>query len=1065
MVTESPLRMLSSLGMGGTLGENIRGPGMSIQDSYGEGFAKELGMLLRDQNLHESSERERELNLYRSGSAPPSVQGSLAAVGGMFGTGFEPSMDTRLGNGFTSEEDIRSNPAYLEYYYSHVNLNPRLPPPLISREDGRLVQRLQATGAGGHGGIGDRRKVRPFADGNSKSLFSTQPVLPTHREENESFSPRGLLRQSSAEWLEGGDDGLIGLSARGLGSRRKSFADVIQEGLGRSTPISGHFSRPPSRAAHDSDLDQITSSAEAQIAHLHDASLSPLSTSEVAIIEGLRSRSATPGLTRVQSVGAQSAQTFASAVGASLSRNPTPDPQLVKGGLANPGPIPSAGKFGISEKQKIVSHDSFNRFSTESPELAAALSAMNLASNGTSYTEDHKHLQSQIEQEILQTQDHLYHHQGVLNQSPHNLHLAKSQAELVKPPILKEAHHQSYSGLNQNSKGLVDVNMSSLNSASFTPNLYGAASAAAVSNGESSGQYQNHLSCFPNFGLGAYPANPMLMSPLMANYSLPGSLPPMYDNAAAAAAFAAASMESRATAGSLPGGTSEGNVDLQNLYRASAQMGAGYQMPIMDTLNMQHLQRTSEYTGRMATGVNDSAIPRNYAGGSYVDFLELQKAYLSALLAQQQSQYGMPYLGRNGNASSGYYGSPLGFSMPYAGSPSGSSVLPGSSMLPATSSGRHNDRNLRHPSGSKGSSGGLVGSWQPENGGDIDECYASLLEEFKNNKNRCSELSDIVGHVVEFSADQIGSRFIQQKLETASVEEKTMVFKEIFPQALVLMTDVFGNYVLQKFFEHGTVKQRRDLANLLSGHVLALSLQMYGCRVIQKAVEVVDIDQQTELVLELDGHIMRCVRDQNGNHVIQKCIECIPEDRIQFIISAFFNQVVTLSTHPYGCRVIQRVLEHCTDEKIQSIMMDEIMQSACTLAQDQYGNYVIQHVLEHGKPLDRAAVIKKLAGQIVQMSQQKFASNVIEKCLQFGGAAERQILIGEMLGTTDENEPLQAMMKDQFANYVVQKVLETCNDQQREFILSRIKVHLNALKKYTYGKHIVARVEKLITAG
>ena len=60
---------------------------------------------------------------------------------------------------------------------------------------------------------------------------------------------------------------------------------------------------------------------------------------------------------------------------------------------------------------------------------------------------------------------------------------------------------------------------------------------------------------------------------------------------------------------------------------------------------------------------------------------------------------------------------------------------------------------------------------------------------------------------------------------------------------------------------------------------------------------------------------------------------------------------------------------------------------------------------------------------------------------------------------------MQAMMKDQFANYVVQKVLETCDDQQRELILSRIKVHLNALKKYTYGKHIVARVEKLVAAG
>lgn len=52
-------------------------------------------------------------------------------------------------------------------------------------------------------------------------------------------------------------------------------------------------------------------------------------------------------------------------------------------------------------------------------------------------------------------------------------------------------------------------------------------------------------------------------------------------------------------------------------------------------------------------------------------------------------------------------------------------------------------------------------------------------------------------------------------------------------------------------------------------------------------------------------------------------------------------------------------------------------------------------------------IIKKLTGQIVQMSQQKFASNVVEKCLTFGNLEERQLLVNEMLGSTDENEPLQ----------------------------------------------------------
>lgn len=72
-----------------------------------------------------------------------------------------------------------------------------------------------------------------------------------------------------------------------------------------------------------------------------------------------------------------------------------------------------------------------------------------------------------------------------------------------------------------------------------------------------------------------------------------------------------------------------------------------------------------------------------------------------------------------------------------------------------------------------------------------------LLEEFRSrqNKGRRFELSDIRGAIVEFSSDQHGSRFTQEKLDTASEEEMKMVFEELLPSAISLMTDVFGNYV------------------------------------------------------------------------------------------------------------------------------------------------------------------------------------------------------------------------------------------------------------------------------
>ena len=110
----------------------------------------------------------------------------------------------------------------------------------------------------------------------------------------------------------------------------------------------------------------------------------------------------------------------------------------------------------------------------------------------------------------------------------------------------------------------------------------------------------------------------------------------------------------------------------------------------------------------------------------------------------------------------------------------------------------------------------------------------TLLDEVRNTKSYQLTLADIVGHVVEFSSDQHGSRFLQHKLETASENEIKPVFNELLPNTLTLSTDVFGNYVVQKLFEFGNENRRSLLGDQLVGHVLPLSLQMYGCRVVQK---------------------------------------------------------------------------------------------------------------------------------------------------------------------------------------------------------------------------------------
>ena len=93
----------------------------------------------------------------------------------------------------------------------------------------------------------------------------------------------------------------------------------------------------------------------------------------------------------------------------------------------------------------------------------------------------------------------------------------------------------------------------------------------------------------------------------------------------------------------------------------------------------------------------------------------------------------------------------------------------------------------------------------------------------------------------------------------------------------------------------------------------------------------------------------------------------------------------------------------------------------------------------------------------------RLASNVIEKCVAFASSVSRAALIESVLQVEANGvAPLVPMMKDQYANYVIQKMLDVVDESQRSLLVHAIQPHLDALRKYSYGKHIIAKVEKVL---
>ncbi|PWN44402.1 ARM repeat-containing protein [Ceraceosorus guamensis] len=380
---------------------------------------------------------------------------------------------------------------------------------------------------------------------------------------------------------------------------------------------------------------------------------------------------------------------------------------------------------------------------------------------------------------------------------------------------------------------------------------------------------------------------------------------------------------------------------------------------------------------------------------------------------------------------------------------------------------------------------------------------SALLEEFKSRglmggRARRFELEDLRGHLVEFSSDQHGSRFVQERMDSADQKQKDEVFEELKPAAKQLMVDVFGNYVIQKLFEHGTQEQRSALVADILGSILSLSLGTYGCRVVQKALDHVTPHEQLSMAEELREHVLQCVQDQNANHVVQKVLERVrPSSDVAFVAEAFRGRVGELAAHCYSCRVLQRIFEHC-EERMSRPLLEELHEEAKDLMRDQYGNYVIQWVLYKGQAADRDRIILQTKGQVLQLSKHKFASNVVEAVLRAASEQERRQLIEETLtlvdaslarlsaprsstavvnngngnengngngngnGSTSTLSQIPAavqMMTDQYANYVLQRVLELAPEEQHKKLQEAIRPHLATSRRH--AKHIAA-IERLL---
>lgn len=134
--------------------------------------------------------------------------------------------------------------------------------------------------------------------------------------------------------------------------------------------------------------------------------------------------------------------------------------------------------------------------------------------------------------------------------------------------------------------------------------------------------------------------------------------------------------------------------------------------------------------------------------------------------------------------------------------------------------------------------------------------------------------------------------------------------------------------------------------------------------------------------------------------MIQRCLQQLAPEDNQFIYDAVTSgmHIIEVATHRHGCCVLQRCIDFASaTQKTQVIT--EIIKNSLPLVQDAFGNYVrffthspplpshshqqnsqvVQYVLDLNMDGVIRSFCEAMRGHFVELSMQKFSSNVVEK--------------------------------------------------------------------------------------
>ena len=320
-------------------------------------------------------------------------------------------------------------------------------------------------------------------------------------------------------------------------------------------------------------------------------------------------------------------------------------------------------------------------------------------------------------------------------------------------------------------------------------------------------------------------------------------------------------------------------------------------------------------------------------------------------------------------------------------------------------------------------------------------------------------LKEITNKLELLATKKHGCKFLENYLKV-SKNRSDIINNEFYPKLYwiklyELSNDLFGNYFIQTLIPELDSNNLISFTNIIVSNLLNLCLNPHGTRVVQILINNIKDNKYNLLLLfknALSKIMGKLIDNLNGSFVIMHYAATIKDN--EMIYDFLNSNIVEIATNSYSCSALQKLIDLGTNKQKQQLLIN-LINNTDNLVGNQCGLYVLQFIMNKNNYYINDTILDKIINKIIFLSKRKYSSNVIEKCLETCSPEK----VNELINIYNNETIIRDLIKDIFGNYVIQKLLIVCtNDEIRKQILRYIAMEFNNLKNLSFGQKLMNKL-------